>query len=305
MSIWETFSLQGSLFIMILAGLVLKKLGILDAQGRRTLTDLCIDIVIPCNILKSFLVPLDRSVLTAAAAVLAVGFLVQFLCLLLNQCLYRRCPDAQKKVLQYCTLVSNGGFLGNPVAEGIYGLEGLMYASVYLISMRIVMWSAGTTYFVADKKTDRRQVIKNVLTHPCLVAVYLGLVLMLTGLPLPQMVTVAVKSIGSCNSALTMFIIGMILDDVPLRTLLGKTTGLYSVLRLGLLPLLAYLVCLPFGLSGAARGVSVLLTGMPAGATAAIFAARYGSDAPFATRCVVLSTLLSMVTLPLWSAFLA
>ena len=71
MSIWETFSLQGSLFIMILAGLVLKKLGILDAQGRRTLTDLCIDIVIPCNILKSFLVPLDRSVLTAAAAVLA------------------------------------------------------------------------------------------------------------------------------------------------------------------------------------------------------------------------------------------
>ena len=285
MSIWETFSLQGSLFIMILAGLVLKKLGILDAQGRRTLTDLCIDIVIPCNILKSFLVPLDRSVLTAAAAVLAVGFLVQFLCLLLNQFLYRRCPDAQKKVLQYCTLVSNGGFLGNPVAEGIYGLEGLMYASVYLISMRIVMWSAGTTYFVADKKTDRRQVIKNVLTHPCLVAVYLGLVLMLTGLPLPQMVTVAVKSIGS--------------------TLLGKTTGLYSVLRLGLLPLLAYLVCLPFGLSGAARGVSVLLTGMPAGATAAIFAARYGSDAPFATRCVVLSTLLSMVTLPLWSAFLA
>ena len=49
-----------------------------------------------------------------------------------------------------------------------------------------------------------------------------------------------------------------------------------------------------------ARGIAVLMTGMPAGATAAIFAARYDSDAPFATRCVVLTTLLSMFTLPLW-----
>lgn len=50
-----------------------------------------------------------------------------------------------------------------------------------------------------------------------------------------------------------------------------------------------------------ALGVSVLMTGMPAGATAAIFAAKYGSDAPFATRCVVFTTLLSMLTLPLWA----
>lgn len=50
-----------------------------------------------------------------------------------------------------------------------------------------------------------------------------------------------------------------------------------------------------------ALGVSVLMTGMPAGATAAIFAARYDSDEPFATQCVVLTTLLSMLTLPIWS----
>ena len=49
-----------------------------------------------------------------------------------------------------------------------------------------------------------------------------------------------------------------------------------------------------------ATGVAVLMTGMPAGATAAIFAARYNSDAPFAARCVVLSTLFSMLTIPLW-----
>ena len=55
------------------------------------------------------------------------------------------------------------------------------------------------------------------------------------------------------------------------------------------------------GLDNVSHGVSVLMTGMPAGATAAILAARYESDAEFATKCVVLSTLLSMITLPVWA----
>jgi predicted permease len=304
MSILDLFSLQGSLFIMILAGLIMKKLGILDENGRKTLTDLCVDIVIPSNIIKSFLVQLDKSALLAAAAVLVIGFIIQFLCLFLNRFLYNGYPETQKKVLQYSTLVSNGGFLGNPVAEGVYGTEGLMYAAVYLIPMRVIMWSAGTTYFVADQKTDKKKILKNVLTHPCLVGVYIGIFIMMTGIRLPSMLVSAIRSIGSCNSALTMFIIGMILDDVPLRTILNRTTAAYSVLRLGLLPLAAYLLCFPFSVTGAARGVTVLMTGMPAGATTAIFAAKYNSDAPFAARCVILSILLSMITLPLWSAFL-
>ena len=71
-----------------------------------------------------------------------------------------------------------------------------------------------------------------------------------------------------------------------------------------LLPLLALGVGTALGLEHAALGVSVLMTGMPAGATAAIFAERYHSDAPFATRCVVASTLFSMLTLPMGGAIM-
>ena len=99
-----------------------------------------------------------------------------------------------------------------------------------------------------------------------------------------------------------MFIVGTILTDVPLRSIFSRDTVLFSVLRLGLLPAAALGLGLLLGLETAPLGVSVLMTGMPAGATAAIFAAKYGSDAPFATRCVVFTTLLSMVTLPLWAA---
>ena len=142
--------------------------------------------------------------------------------------------------------------------------------------------------------------LHNVLTHPCLVAVYLGLLVMAVQVPLPYIVTQPITYIGNCNSAITMFIIGTILADVDLRTIISRTTVLFSVFRLVLLPAIAFGLSLLLGMERVAAGVSVIMTGMPAGSTAAIFAARYGSDAPFATKCVVLTTLLSMVTIPLW-----
>ena len=270
MSVWQLFNLQGTLFIMILAGVVLKKLGILDASGKKTLTDLCVDIVIPCNIIKSFLVDFEMDVLRSCAKLLVVGFLLQLLCVVFNKFLFNRYPEQQRKVLQYCTIVSMGGFLGNPVAEGVFGDLGLLYTAMFLIPMRVVMWSAGTSYFVAGS-TDKKKVIKNVLTHPCLVAVYVGLILMVTQLQLPEMLVSAIRSVGGCNSALTMFIIGTILADVKLSTIVNPTTLAFSVFRLGLLPLAAFGLGTLFGLDTAACGVAVLMTGMPAGATAAIF----------------------------------
>ena len=299
MNVWQLFNLQGTLFIMILAGVVLKKIGVLDAAGKKTLTDLCVDIVIPCNIIKSFLVGFQPEVIRSCAGLLAVGFLLQLMCVAFNKFLFNRYPDQQRKVLQYCTIVSMGGFLGNPVAEGVFGDLGLLYTSMFLIPMRVVMWSAGTSYFVAGS-TDKKKVIKNVLTHPCLVAVYVGLILMITQFQLPEMLVSAIRSVGGCNSALTMFIIGTILADVKVTTIVNPTTVAFSVFRLGLLPAIAFGVSLLFRLDTVATGIAVLMTGMPAGATAAIFAARYDSDAPFATRCVVLTTLISMFTLPIW-----
>ena len=302
MSIVELGSLQLTLFALMLTGAVLKKRGVIDEAGKRCLSDLCINIVIPCNIFKSCLIQFNMDILRSCSLLLLSAVLMQVLCLLLNRCLFERYDSQRKKVLQYCTIVPMSGFLGNPIAEGIYDQVGVLYTSIFLIPMRIVMWSMGTSYFVAGEGTDKKKVLKNVLTHPCLVAIYLGILCMVTQIQLPSVITETVRYIGNCNSALSLFIVGTILTDVPLRSIFSRDTVLFSVLRLGLLPAAALGLGLLLGLETAPLGVSVLMTGMPAGATAAIFAAKYGSDAPFATRCVVFTTLLSMVTLPLWAA---
>lgn len=300
MNILSLFSLQGTLFAMMLVGALLKKRGVIDENGKRCLTDLCVSVVIPCNIFKSCLIEFNMEIFRACAMLLLSAIILQLLCLALNRVLFNRYPPQRKKVLQYCTIVPMSGFLGNPIAEGIYDELGVLYTSIFLIPMRIVMWSVGTTYFVAGEAADKKKVLKNVATHPCLVAIYLGLLCMATQFRLPSVITETVRYIGNCNSALTMFIVGTILADVKLSTIFNRHTAWFSLFRLVILPALALGVGAALELERVALGVSVLMTGMPAGATAAIFAARYQSDAPFATQCVVMTTLASMLTLPVW-----
>ena len=109
---------------------------------------------------------------------------------------------------------------------------------------------------------------------------------MVTQVQLPSVILNTVKYIGNCNSALTMFIVGTILTDAPLKSIVSRDTVKFSLLQLALLPAAALGVGL-LHLEPTALGMSVLMMGMPAGATAAIFAAKYGSDAPFAARNVV------------------
>ena len=274
----------------MMTGALLRKLGIITNEGKRVLSDLCMFVVIPCNIFRSFIVDLPDDVLTTSGKLLLASVAIHL--------------EQKKKILQFCTLVSMSGFLGVPIAEGLYGELGVLYTAIFLIPMRIISWSVGTTYFEAGATVDKKKVIKNVLTHPCLVAVYLGLIVMLTGLKLPALISSPVKYIASCNSALTMFIVGTLIADVKLSSIWNKTTLLFSGYRLLILPAIAMGIGMLLGLSDIAKSINTLMIAMPAGATAAIFATRYKGDEGFASSTIVVTTLLSMLTLPLWGYLL-
>jgi len=291
-------NLQGMLFLLVAAGVVLRKKGILPEGAKAILTDLVIYLILPCNIINSFFIEFNLEILKGFAVILTIASLIQFGCLMFAKVFYNRESESRKKVLQYGTVCSNAGFMGNPIAEGVYGAEGLMYASIFLIPQRIVMWSAGVSYFT--ESPDRKTVVKKVLTHPCIIAVYIGLFLMITRLPLPAFLQNTIKSVGGCTTTVSMVLIGAILAEVEPGSILDWGIVKYAAIRLFLLPLLVYVSCRAFHVKPLLAGVSVLLTGMPAGSTTAILASKYDGDYIFATKCVVVTTLLSLVTIPLW-----
>lgn len=291
-------NIQIMIFIILIVGCFLKRKRIVSEEGKNNITDLVIYVFLPCSILRSFYKNFSIELLTDGFTVLVISIVLQLFCSLISSFLYRRVSKEKRKVLQYGTICSNAGFLGNPVAEGIYGPLGLLYASIYLIPLRIVMWSAGLSYFT--ESPDRKTVIKKILMHPCIIAVEAGVVLMALQITLPVYLDKAIASLGGCSTPISMLVIGMILAEVDLKSMFNKMIGFYSFIRLILIPLAVFAACYVCRIDPLVTGVSVVLAGMPAGSTTAILATKYDGDAPFATRCVMLTTILSMVTIPVW-----
>ncbi|MDF2514458.1 MAG: putative permease, partial [Herbinix sp.] len=211
----QLVNLQFTMFMMIAAGVILKKVGIIGEEGKKNLTDLVIFLILPANIIKSFLVEFSVDIIFTFAGVIIISILIQVFCAILGRVLYNKMELPQKKCLHYGTICSNAGFLGNPIAEGVFGTMGLTLASMYLIPQRIVMWSAGISVFT--ESPDKKTLVKKVLTHPCIIACIIGIVLMISQLQLPGFLTAAIQTLSSCNTALSMMVIGMILADINVK----------------------------------------------------------------------------------------
>lgn len=301
MDFTNMLNMQCMLFLFMFLGFAAAKKKILTPAGRLSLTDLIISLILPCNIIISFYVEMSFDILTSMGKIFLLAFGIQLLQLGLSKILYPHVKGTRKKVMEYGTICSNAGYLGNPVVEGLYGQEGLLYASVYLIPARLFLWSAGLMCFT---QTNTRDVIRKLLRHPCILAVEIGLLLMLSQVRLPFLVENALRGIGGCTTFLSMATIGAVIAESDLKTVISRDNLYYCFVRLFLIPILVMVTGLLLSVKGQILGISVILAGMPAGATTTLLAAKYDSDADFASKCTVLSTLLSMVTIPMLSLIL-
>ena len=303
--------LQFIIFSLIGIGFVTRKKGIVSREGQRSITDLVINVVLPCNIVTSFVQELPDSALRDCAMIFLISVGMEAMCMLYARVAYRNVEENKKKCLTYGILVSNAGFLGNPVAEGVYGPMGLMLASVYLIPVRVIMWSKGIAIFSGE--SDRRQTLRKVLTHPCVIACMVGIVIMLADLLagvsiVPEWLFDMLKTVGRCNTGLSMMVIGMILSDIDFAQLVDGLVIRYTVERLIVIPGVLGLILLGLSrlgvVTGLAPNLAVLLAAMPAPATTSMLSSKYDCAPDFATKMVILSTLCSIPTIFLWGLVL-
>ena len=295
----ELVVLQVTIFAMMALGFCASKLKLVSGKGKQDITNLVLYLILPANIITSFLIEFNGELLRDCVIVLIVSVLLQAFTLFYGKLIFRKQPENRKKNLVYATICPNAGFLGNPVAEGIYGAPGMMLASIYMIPQRIMMWSAGLSIYTDTK--GGKGVVKSVLTHPCVIACFVGIVLLLTRAKVPDVILTPLKTLGRCNTAMTMLVVGMILADADLKTMFDRTILWYTVNRLILIPLITFLVLRLLPVSDLVRGASVVLAAMPAGATTGMMAAKYECDPEFAAKLIAFSTFLSLPAICLWT----
>lgn len=300
-SFFKMVDVQTVLFIYMAVGFGCRKAGIFNDVARDKLTDFVVFVTLPCMIFESFNMTFSLESLKQGALALLIAVGMSCVALLLGKVLYNRFPYEEKSILQYGTLVSNSGFAGLPVVSGAYGDEGLFLGSLFIIPTRILMWSAGISLFT---RADAKQAVKKVLLNPGIIAVEVGLVRMLFQIPLPHFVDTAVDNLGGCTSPMAMALVGAILVDVPLKTVFDLKSFYLVAVRQFLLPGICLAALRLLHVDPLTIGVSVVITGMPIGSTTAILAQKYVADAKFASKCVFISTLTSLVTVPILTLFL-
>lgn len=289
--------LQMQLFVLVIVGFVLTKNNTITPAGRKSLSDLLINFILPCNIICSFQMELTGDVLASCGMILVLACAAQIFYLFISKIIFPGAPAERLACLRYAIICSNAGFLGLPIIGGVFGPMGALLTSVALIPQRVVMWSAGLSLFA---RADGKSVIRKLLTHPCIIAVCIGFALMLCGNPaLPGFLQKALSGASSSTTCLSMFVIGSILAGAEHVNYKDGMMWWFTFVRLILIPLLVLAVLAPLPIDRVVRGTMVLISGMPAGSTTAILAAKYDGDAPFASCLVFVSTLLSLFTLPL------
>ena len=292
-------TMQGMMFLMILIGAGMRKIQIVTTEGRRSMTNLVVNLILPSNILYAFS-KADASAFRSMLVVVAMAFLIQLAWYLLSRVFWRGMDESRRGVMRYAFQFSNCGYLGNPVIEGLYGAPGLVYASVFLLPVRLFMWSVGLECFQKGAGSLRKT-IERALTHPCVVATILGVVWMFFPVGLPDFLYNTISGFNQCLTPMTMLVIGFIMAETDLKKMFCKDLFVITVLRLLLQPLAVLAACRLLNLETLVAEVVTVLVSMPVANTTALLASQHDCDYTFASNVVVFTTLVSMITIPLYS----
>ena len=292
--------IQSVLFLYMLIGWICRKTDLVKAAAQPSFTNFLLYVSIPCMVFQSFDMEFTMETLYRGASVLTIATISALVSLVFGRYAYNWCNPREKCIMKYGTLVSNPGFAGLPVIQDAYGQDGLFLGSLFIIPNRIMMWSAGISLFT---DAPLKQRIKNVMLNPGIIAVELGVLRMLFQPAIPQQLNKALSALGAMSTPLGMVIIGMILSGVSPRTVLDKKAFILVAVRQFLFPLGTLAILRLLGTDLLTLQISVVLTGMPVGSSTAFLTDKYGADAVFASKCVFISTLTSLITIPILTIF--
>ena len=288
------------LFILMGLGALGAKTGLLRPEGKQTLSNLLVNLVVPAMIINSYRMDFSPEILRNLLAAFALSTLSILLGLVITLLFTARSKDSRTPIFRFACVFSNAGYMGLPLISALFGSEGLLYASAYFTIFNLLLWTLG--YSIVSGSSDPKKVAESLLRCPAIYAIVVGLVLYLFQIPLPTLITQPMELLGDMNTPLSMLITGMLIASGDLRRIpTDKHIWELTVVRMFFIPVLTIAAFAALGLFryGMATQVVLLLECCPAASITSVFAVQFRHDEQFAAGSVVLTTLLSILFLPL------
>jgi predicted permease len=304
------------LFIIIALGFICQKTKVLTDEGNRCMTNIVMYFITPCVIINAFSSTRYAKedlleVLKNIGTVALISIVLHIFMILAANIVFRQKNEDKRRVYRFGMVFSNAGFISLPLAQALIDTdsnhEGSLYAAIFLAVFNIVLWTWGYSQMSGIKE---KMNWKKIVFNPGIIGVVIGLILFTSplyvnfgnqeGIVLPNVVKEALSALSALNLPLPMIMVGYYLGKANLLDAFRDLASyICIIIRLLIIPLLTLGSLILFGIRGNVLVVSVLGAAAPIGATTTIFSAKFNRDTELSVRLVSLSTICSMLTMPL------
>lgn len=305
--IYSIFTTVAIMLVYMMIGFCLCKSGKAVVSHAKSLSAILIYILGPCMIINSFL-GLEYSL----ENIIQIG--IYFIVSLLVQVIFfgalyvvfsRKYNDSKYRILTVGAVLGNVGFLGMPVVASVFpGVPiVLVYSSINVMSMNLIVFTIGTFMITNDKKYIS---VKNAILNPTTIAIIISLPLFIFGIHFPETIESGIGLLGKMVTPICMLILGMRLSEAKLKAIFTRPFVYATcLLKLVVFPIVAFLLVhwIPW-INDACKTTVVVLAMTPAGAIIQSLSELYECEQEFAANVVLLTTIISVVTIPLMAYIL-
>ena len=302
MSFIDTLAEMLVLLFAIACGYAANRLGILGGETDKRVSQLLLNITVPAMIVGAVCtgdaLP-EAAVVLGVLKVALVFYGMEFAFALAAPPLLGGTPG-QRGVWRYTLAFPNVGFIGYPVVVALFGPEALFYAVILVLPFNLLSFSLGPLMLTGARRFSLRQMVS-----PCIVASVLALVLALARVRPPALVGEAVEFVGSITVPLSLMFVGSLLAGLPVgRMLASPRLWALTAVRLLVLPIALHPVLKALGTDPLIQGIAITQMAMPAAVNGSLLCMEYGGDAECMAQTTFVTTLASIITIPILAALL-
>lgn len=290
------------LFIIIFVGYFIYKAKIVDDNFTKKFTKLVLDVTLPAMILASVLTLEERQELYDVITVIAVAAALFFVVLPGIGFLLAKLIRAKKEQIGLYTFMnaySNVGFMGFPVIEGLCGSVGLFYAAIFNLIFNLSIYTLGIWMMNKGREDAEKFSVKRLLSPGVLLSA-LSIVIYFLDIKFPTVITETIESIGSITSPAAMLLIGCSLATMDIKSVFTEVRIYpWTIIKQLIIPLLLWFPLTMIIKNELVLNVTYVLIAMPVANSAVLFATNYGGDSELAAKATFITTLISLITVPI------
>ena len=303
MYLCSMFEVMMTLFAIVIVGYVAGKLGYLGGDFDRQLSRLVINMTCPALILSSAMtgeLP-DREYILPLLLISVITYAV--LTFVLPRYLTKKKDD--EGAIGFALMFGNVGFMGYPVVASIFGHEAVFYAAVLNVVNTFAVFTIGTILITGKSEVEESRFQKKVLYSTPMLAAYLTMLIVALRIDnIPECISQPLTMIGNITVPAALLIIGSSMSNLSIKSLLGNSTVYATtIFRLAILPIAIYYLCTLLGFSSFVVNINTVVIAMPVATYGTILCLKYGKDTTMITEVTFITTLISMISIPVLVLF--